>query len=56
MDDLLTVKEVAKKLNVHPGTVRQMIYSGRLKASKTAGKNGYYRISPKNLAELVKNM
>jgi len=50
MDDLLTVKDVAKKLGVHANTVRQMIYSGKLKATKiTRANQGQYRISPKNL-------
>jgi len=39
----LSTREVAQKYNVHPNTVRQMVYDGRLKA----GRNGKdYRFSP----------
>jgi excisionase family DNA binding protein len=38
MDDMLTVREVAQLLHVHPNTLRRWCNSGRIKA---------YRITPR---------
>ncbi len=38
MDDMLTVREVARLLHVHPNTLRRWSNSGRIKA---------YRITPR---------
>ena len=44
----LTVKDVARKLNIHPRTVRRMIVDGELPAIQI-GKRGDYRIAPEAL-------
>lgn len=46
---LHTVKEVAALLGVHPESVRRMIRSGRLKASRP----GNFRISEKEIQRLL---
>jgi len=57
MDDLLTVKEAAKKLRVSESTVREKIYSGQLKAIKMhQGKFAPVRISLGDLKVYVIEM
>lgn len=34
MSDFLTVKEVASKLRMHPGTIRRYVLEGKIKAKK----------------------
>lgn len=46
-DRLLTVREAAAIARVSPGTVREWIRSGVLKARRTKG--GHYRIRPDDL-------
>lgn len=53
-DDLLIVEEVAEMARVHPETVRRWIKSGRLPASRPAGKpQGPYRIHSTDVARLL---
>lgn len=40
---LLSTNTVARLLNIHPNTVRNMIQDGRLQAIKTRGRTGQYR-------------
>lgn len=44
----LTVKDVARKLNIHVRTVRRLIVDGELSAIQV-GKRGDYRIAPEAL-------
>lgn len=57
MEPLLTPKDVAKKLQVHPVSVLRMIREGRLKAFSIArvGRRGrrMYRISNTDLESFV---
>jgi excisionase family DNA binding protein len=44
--DILTLKEFAEYIHVHPNTVRKMIKTGQLSAFKTGkGKTSSYRIA-----------
>lgn len=47
MDEkLLTIKQVAERLQLHPDTIKRMIRSGKLQAAKMGeAKNSHYRIS-----------
>lgn len=47
---LLTVREVAERLSVHPNTVHSMIQSGELAASKIRNQ---YRVPPSSVARLM---
>lgn len=49
-DDILTVDQVAAKLDLHPKTIRRFIQEGRLKAQKV-GKQ--WRITGTNLNEFI---
>lgn len=49
-DELLTLKEVAKKLRVSERSVFRYIHAGRLNATKV----GYWRISGKDLHSFLK--
>lgn len=51
---LLTRKEVAERLRVHPGTVDRYIKRGLIKATKVGGPYGAVRIDEKDLAEYIK--
>ena len=53
MKDYLTVKEVAKYLKRHPATIRRLITSRKLKATKLAGKFGVYIIARADLLEYM---
>lgn len=46
MTPMLTVNQVAAKLNLHPETVKRMLRKGELRGVKTAGDRGQWRISP----------
>lgn len=46
---MLTTKQVADKLNVHPETVRRMVKSGKIQAISLGGKYSRFRISEKEL-------
>jgi len=47
---MLTVKQVAERLQVHPITVRRWIYSGKLRAVRT---DGAVRIEESALREFI---
>ena len=47
---MLTIKDVAKKLNVHPNTVYRLIYARKLKAVKVGGA---VRIDERELAKFI---
>ena len=53
MDNLLTIKEVAASLQIHPQTVKRYISDGRLKAVKI----GYRvtRITSPDLQEFIQS-
>ena len=53
MKDYLTVKEAAKYLKKHPATIRRLIRSRKLKATKLAGKYGVYIIARADLLEFM---
>jgi len=48
---LLTIKEVANKLKVHPQTVYAWVYNGKLKVTRISG---ILRIEETTLNELIK--
>jgi excisionase family DNA binding protein len=51
--NFLTVEEFAKKLKMHPGTVRRAIKQGKIYASRpSAGKKAPYRICESELERL----
>lgn len=50
-EDLLTVEDAAKKVKVHPETIRGWIRSGELPAVDIGGK---YRIYPDDLDAFLK--
>ena len=43
--DYISTGEAAKRLNVHPQTVRDWIRSGSLPAVRNPGPRGHYRVS-----------
>ena len=51
--DFLTVKEAAKILKKHPGTVRRWIREGRIPAQKLSGKYGIYLIGRSDVLEFM---
>jgi len=51
--DYLTVKDAAKYLKKHPATIRRLIHSRKLKATKLAGKFGIYIIDRSDLLEFM---
>jgi excisionase family DNA binding protein len=53
LTELLTVKEAAKVLNKHPGTIRRWIKEKRLPARKLAGKYGLYLIRKDDVLEMM---
>ena len=48
-DELLTVKEAAARLRVHPQSVRRMIEDGRLRAFQLGGPGTAVRIDAREL-------
>ena len=52
----LSVKQVAKRLGVHPITVKRRITEGKLEAIRTKGDSGAYRISEKALQEALQQV
>lgn len=51
--NFLTVEEFAKKIKMHPGSVRRAIKQGRIYASRPSmGKKGPYRIAESELERL----
>lgn len=55
MDEkLLTIKQVAERLQLHPDTIKRMIRSEKLKGVKMGvAKNSHFRISELALAEFL---
>ena len=52
--NLLSVKEFASKLNVHPTTIRRAILYGRIHAFRVgAGKKASYRINETELDRMM---
>lgn len=51
--DFLTVKEAAKILKKHPGTVRRWIRERRIPAQKLGGKYGIYLIARSDVLEFM---
>ena len=49
----MTVKEAAKYLKRHPATIRRLIHSRKIKATKLAGKFGVYIIARADLLEYM---
>jgi excisionase family DNA binding protein len=49
--ELLTVKEVAARLRVHPMTVRRMIADGRIPAVRFGGPRSAIRVDECELAQ-----
>jgi excisionase family DNA binding protein len=57
LKDFLTVKEVAKILKKHPGTVRRWIRERKLPAKKLGGKYGIYLVARSDVLEfMIKNL
>jgi excisionase family DNA binding protein len=50
---LLTVEQVAERLQVHPETVRRWLRGGRLKGVRLGGSKLGYRISEDELARFI---
>lgn len=50
---LVTVDEVARRLNVHPETVRVWIRQGHLAGFRLGGRRAGYRISERALQEFL---
>jgi excisionase family DNA binding protein len=51
--ELLTIREVADELRVHPETVRSLLRSGRLKGIRTDTDRSQLRISRRDLKDFV---
>ena len=54
MKPYLSVKEAATILGLHEQTIREKIKSNQLKAFKTCGVNGSWRIKQEDLEEFAK--
>ncbi len=53
LKNILTVKEAAKVLKKHPGTIRRWIREKRLPATKLSGKYGIYLITREDILEFM---
>jgi excisionase family DNA binding protein len=51
--ELLTIREVADELQVHPETVRSLLRSGRLKGIRPGGEPSELRISQRDLKDFI---
>jgi excisionase family DNA binding protein len=51
-DVLLKLKDVAQRLNIHPESVRKLVYAGRLKGVSVAGRR--IRTTERHFAEFLK--
>jgi excisionase family DNA binding protein len=49
--DLLTIREVADQLGIHPDTVRDLLRSGRLKGIKSGTDQSELRVSQRDLRD-----
>lgn len=52
-DELLTVDEVARRLKLHPETIRRWIREGRLKAVKLGSDRSGFRVRASEVARLT---
>ena len=55
MSEILSVQDVAKRLDVHDQTVRRWLKSGQLKGMPFGGRTGW-RIEEEDLREFIENM
>ncbi len=55
MADILSVQDVAKRLDVHDQTVRRWLKSGQLKGMPFGGRTGW-RIEEEDLREFIESM
>ncbi len=55
MSDILSVQDVAKRLDVHDQTVRRWLKSGQLKGMPFGGRTGW-RIEEEDLREFIESM
>lgn len=53
LKNILTVKEAAKVLKKHPGTIRRWIRGKKLPATKLSGKYGIYLIAREDILEFM---
>lgn len=53
LKDFLTIKEAAKILKKHPGTVRRWVIEKKLPAKKLGGKYGIYLLSRNDVLEFM---
>jgi len=53
LKNILTVKETAKMLKKHPGTIRRWIRDKKLPAIKLSGKYGIYLITREDILEFM---
>ena len=50
----LSVKELAKKINLHPNTIRKAIHNGKITAVRLGeGKNSAFRIPETEIERLI---
>ena len=52
-EQLLTVDQVARRLQLHPATIRRWIESGRLRGSSLSGDRAGWRIRRSELEQLI---
>jgi excisionase family DNA binding protein len=55
MSEILSVQDVAKRLDVHDQTVRRWLKSGQLKGMPFGGRTGW-RVEEEDLREFIENM
>jgi excisionase family DNA binding protein len=55
VDQFLTVEDVAKRLQIHPETVRRWLREGRLEGI-LMGRRGGWRIKPESVEKLLAQM
>ncbi len=55
MAEILSVQDVAKRLDVHDQTVRRWLKSGQLKGMPFGGRTGW-RIEEEDLREFIESM
>jgi excisionase family DNA binding protein len=51
--ELLTIREVADELRVHPETVRSLVRSGRLKGTRLGTDRSELRVSRRDLRDFI---
>jgi excisionase family DNA binding protein len=51
--DLLTIREVADQLGIHPDTVRQLLQSGRLKGIRLGANQSEWRVRQRDLRDFI---